>query len=336
MFLGEGAYGNVIRHNDCARKNFKKLHHIIQEQCALNFLSDCEHVVKVKHVDYKNKNLDMELYDMNLRKWINKHKCCKKCCFIILRDILLGLIELQDRNLSHSDIKPGNILIKIKPLTAVLGDCGFVSIAKYSKQQRTAPNYRDIVIKNDNKHDMYSFGLIFMELIYNIKPIIYTNYKNVINNINSYVTNNNHKKILFNLMNENREARPTARQVLKSLFDESNIINTYIIIKHNYNVYTLKYDIIKIVKENCLKYNIQRGVRGYQALIMYLYNNNIEYNNVNLHIAAMLIILGSTFSNKTPDISKILSHFNIKNYSDILTIITNLTTNNQFIKCMFS
>ena len=143
--LGRGAYGKVIKKNNTAIKQFAYLPHVIQEHSALMYLKDCNYIVHETAVNLPKNELTMELYDMSLRHYLSSECCCVACINTILHNILMGMIELHDRQLSHSDLKPGNILIRKEPLKAVLGDCGFVSVSKYSKQQRTAHSYRDLI-----------------------------------------------------------------------------------------------------------------------------------------------------------------------------------------------
>ena len=341
--LGRGAYGKVIKRNNTAIKQFAYLPHVIQEYSALTYLKDCQYIVHAEHVDYKKNELTMELYDMSLRKYLSTECCCFSCINTIIRDILMGMIELHDRNLSHSDIKPGNILIRKEPLKAVLGDCGFVSISKYSKQQRTAQSYRDLIVVNDEKHDIYSFGVVLMELIYSVRPIIYKSYKEIDKTI-QYEVHHNHKKLIKSLMDENRLLRPSAREILSSLFNENP--HQYIILKYE-NKYTeevyKKYGKEVIVKLESLiikgakKYDIKRARYVYKTLINYLYHHTIELRYLNCHLAGILIIFGSCFGNRTPRIQEIIEHCHVKNSKTRLyQVLYDLSNNKEFLNIMFS
>jgi serine/threonine protein kinase len=288
----------------------------------------------------------MELYDCSLRQWLSKYKKTINISYKIIHDILCGLIEIQDRNLSHSDLKPGNVLIQLEPFKIVLADLGFVSIAKYSKQQRCAPNYRDIDVVNDQRHDMYSFGLIFMELLYNIKPVVYYNYQDIISVVDQHVNNKIHNKLVKNLINENRDKRPLAREVLQILSatcpkNSIKMFNEYPypfkFYKHHYGQYKDQYDILPLIKKGCKQLNIKRGIRGYQALLMYLCEKN-EHRHINHYVAGLLIILSSVFSQKTPSVTSIINLCDLENQSHnkIITIITKLTQHDLFLKCLFS
>ena len=328
-----GSYGKITKYKDFADKKFEKVVHVVQEYCALKYLEDCQYIVHPQGVNYETKTLSMDVYEMSLRTWINNHKCCMDCVYHIIHDILCGLVEIQDRGLSHSDIKPGNILIKLDPLTVSIGDLGFLSIAKYSKQQRTAPNFRDPVVSNDQKHDMYSFALIFMEMVYNIKPIVRKNYIDLINIINKKV-HQNHRDLLKRLVSENRQARPLAREVLKILFNEKPAL--YKPFKHDSSQYEDKYHIYQPIKKYTYALHINRGLRGYQALLTYLHKNNVDKKLIPYYICGLLIILSSMFSQKTPSLTDITDQCQTKDHRKIYNVLHKLTNDALFLKCLFS
>jgi serine/threonine protein kinase len=329
----QGAYGKITKTDDRADKKFEKLVHVVQEYSALKYLEDCHYIVHPQGVHYETKTLSMDVYDMNLRTWINHYNCCLDCVNHIIYCILCGLIEIQDRGLSHSDIKPGNILLKLEPLTVVIADLGFCSIAKYSKQQRTAPNFREPQVYNDQKHDMYSFGLLFMEMVYNIKPQVYNNYQTIINIIDKKVKAC-HQDLCKRLVSENRDQRPLAREVLQLLFNKT--LKHYKPFKHDFNQYKDDYHIYQPIKKYTKELKLNRGLKGYEALLIYLHHHKIHHKMVRYYICALLIILASVFSQKTPVLNDITNVCQIKNVYKIEHILTKLTNNSLFLKCLFT
>jgi serine/threonine protein kinase len=224
MILGKGTYGEVSIRDGKAVKKFGKLSHLIQEYMALRYLDDCVYVVHSKDVNFSKLELHMELYDCSLRDWLrNKREnggVTQDDIMKILRDVLFGLVELHDRELAHGDLKPGNILVKLNPLTAVLGDCGFVSIAKYAKVDRTADIYRDPIVNHDSLHDMFSFGICFLEMIAEIRINRQATYDELEEIINDKVDDPEHMRIIYNLLHKDRNRRPTSRNLLHKLFEE--------------------------------------------------------------------------------------------------------------------
>ncbi len=338
--LGKGAYGSVNKINQLAVKKFNKTSHLIQEYTALQYCKDFNYTVHSVDANYHQLELKMELYDCSLRQWIQNECNCTDCLTTILIDILKGLIELQTFNLSHSDIKPGNILIKKNPLKAVLGDCGFVSIAKYSKQQRTAQSYRDLVVVNDDKHDMFSFGILFMEVMYKIKPYIKEYYYEYVKLIDKRVSVSLHRKLLRRLLNEDRSLRPTALETLKLLYNESYSVNKPIIDKTvNTNLLYEKYSKHRIIilknlmVEVTAKLNIKRSKRGYDALTFYLVL--YQCKNLNYYAAATLTILASLFGNSPANMTEIFKLCQINDNKKVLDNVDKLTKDDMFVKILF-
>ena len=352
VVLGKGAYGEVVKDtaNHVAVKTFHKLPHIIQEFAALHYLQDCKYVVHAKSVNLTSSQLTMELYDLSFRKYmVEGHCCCEECLNLIFRDVLLGLIELNDRKLSHSDIKPGNILINLKPLKAVLGDCGFVSIGTYSKQQRTAQSYRDIDVVNDLKHDIFSLGVMMLELYYFVKPVVHDHYNEYQKIISKKVTNVKHKALLKKMMSENREERPSARDILKTLYDISPAVYVHApIFKYDFvsvqkEVYQ-KYDAAKIkeleevVKLNYKQLGIKRAKTGVKALIVYMNKVKIDIRYLNFYFAAMMIVLASLFGNRSPVITDILMVCDMPEHNKkrLIYIIDKMIHDRLFLHILFN
>lgn len=335
--LGKGAYGQVTKQHDCAVKKFTKLPHLIQEEAALTYLKDCHYIVHSRSVDYLKNELTMELYDTSLRKWLSKECCCKECLNQILHDVLCGLVELQDRGLSHSDLKPGNILIK-KPLKAVLGDCGFVSISRYSKQQRTAQSYRDIIIKNDDKHDMYSLGILILEIFYHIKPVVYDSYDEIQQVIKN--TKKPHTAVLKQLFHEDREKRPTAREVLMILFKDTVPVyhRPKMVIKDSIKEKLgVQLDWMEnTIKDNQAALSICRGRLGLKALLHYLSTHPMKWD-IQYYLAAMLIIITSMFGNVPAVIPDIFMICDISPKKEkMLLLIDQLAHDEEFLTILYS
>lgn len=326
MILGQGSYGEVSIRDGKAVKRFSKLSHLIQEYMALRYLDDCNYVVHAKGVDFPHLELHMDLYDCSLRKWLEDQRerdyANHDDIMSITHDILTGLVELHDRDLAHGDLKPGNILIKKHPLRAVLGDCGFVSVAKYAKVERTAAIYRDPVVGHDSSHDMFSFGVCFLEMIAEIKINRQANYEEFKQVIRDKVHDPECRKIIYNLLHSDRERRPSARILLYRLFRENPpkwIRPTTILSSSSQESYVdsqrsstsrntvlctrtiisvLREDrkyIRSLMKKTAFQFEINRGKKGYGALLSYIDNHHIEPSHHRIYTATTLMILSSIF-----------------------------------------
>ena len=322
VFLGQGTYGEVHVRDGKAIKKFAKLSHLIQEYMALQYLSDCSYVVHTRGANFPNLELHMELYDCSLKKWLEEQRegdgIRREDIMNILRDILRGLVELHDRELAHGDLKPGNVLVRKKPLGAVLGDCGFVSIAKYAKVDRTAAIYRDPVVSYDYTHDMFSFGVCFLEMISDIKINRQASYDELKQVVSDKVQNPGYRKIIYNLLHSDKSRRPTARSLLNRLFDESPkkwirpaIMSMASSSSHSrrdesmepgrssHAVISLphgdKQYIRKLMKQTAYQFGVNRAKKGYGALLSYIDNHRIEPPLYRLYTAITLMILSSIF-----------------------------------------
>jgi serine/threonine protein kinase len=311
MILGQGSYGEVYIRDGKAVKKFSKLSHLIQEYMALKYLDGCEYVVHSKGVEFNNLELHMKLYDCSLRKWLEdkrEHgKANKSNLMKIIHDILMGLTELHDRELAHGDLKPGNILIRNNPLKAVLGDCGFVSIAKYAKVDRTAAIYRDPIVSHDPSHDMFSFGICFLEMMGEIKINRQANYEELKQVVRDKIDDPDHRKIIYNLLHEDKERRPSARSLLYRLFKEnppkwirpgSNIIDGSKSGSNRVVISVLLDDrkyIRSLMKATAYRFEINRGKKGYGALLSYIDNHKIDSSQHRIYTAVTLMILSSIF-----------------------------------------
>jgi len=293
LILGKGAYGEVCLKNGNAVKQFDGLRHLIQEYVALKYLSDCDYIVKAKKVNFNHLQIEMELYDCNLKTWMKNNR--KNNNYVeqrnkIIHDILRGLIELHDRGLCHGDLKPGNILVRNKPLKAVLGDCGFVSISKYTKTHLTTKNYRDPMYERTSAHDMFSFGLCLYELITHKRILMKDNYHEYKKNVKNHVTDYSYYKIISSLFEEDKDKRPSSREVLFKLFNETPVnwvnptINKYDDKLSNEQKESIR-EIFKVIKH---QNKINRSNQGYIAVINFLNKHNV---NSELHIIYSLITL---------------------------------------------
>jgi len=298
LILGKGAYGEVFLKDGNAVKKFDGLRHITQEYAALKYLSNCQHIVNVKNVNFENLQIEMELYDCNLKKWLsNNKKIDIESRNKIIHDILYGLIELHDRGLCHGDLKPGNILIKNDPLKAVLGDCGFVTISKYTKTNLTTKNYRDPVYERTSAHDMFSFGICLYELITNRRLFYKNSYDEYKKIVKKFVENSFYYEIISSLLDEDKLKRPTSKELMSKLFDKK--IDTFVpkdIKKYDENISNIEEDMIReIIKVLGHQNKINRCNQGCIAILNFLNKYTIEIDYYTIYTLITLMILSSVF-----------------------------------------
>lgn len=344
--LGQGSYGTVIRKNGVAIKKFRDLSYLIQEYTALKYLENCKYIVHARKSDYKKMELHMKLYDMSLRTWFKKkyNRNSGEKVDKIIHDILRGLIEIHDRGLAHGDLKLGNILIREEPLKAVLGDCGFVSIAKYAKVERTAEAYRDCSISHSWKHDIFSLGICLVELWSKRRIGYYTTYEELYQNVNHLIRNTEKRNLIMTLISEDKERRPTARDILYKLYGKVpriyERINPLIIVGKKFES-GYKHEIEKLstfVKEQAEVFRLNRSKKGFGALLMYFNNNeHSEIRKYKLYGCAYLMIISSVFSRKNKfsmDDALTLVE-NDYSTSDFYEVLESLLNDTFFVKHLF-
>lgn len=370
MMIGRGSYGEVSIKNGNAVKKFTKLSHLIQEYIALRYLDDCKYIVHSKGADFARMELHMKLYDSSLREWLDNQRAkdngiSQSDIMKILHDILMGLVELHDRELAHGDLKPSNILVANNPLKAVLGDCGFVSIAKYAKVERTALIYRDPVVNHDKSHDMFSFGICFLEIIANIKINRQGTYEEFKTVVKEKIHDSDYRKIIYNLLHEDKTRRPSARNLLTRLFKEnphkwirenlsspdSDAYNNNQrlddtdeirkLSKVNYPVFSIsdenrKY-IRDLMKRTAFEYKINRGKKGYGALLSYIDRHSIDQKHHRVYIAICLMILSSLFGKSGFKEEEVLNLCkNRYEVSSIHKILKEMLSDSMFIKILLA
>ena len=345
MSLGRGSYGEVVARDGKAIKSFSKLSHLIQEFMALRYLEDCSYVVQLKGVEFDKKQLHMELYDCSLKNWLDKNRLSdsltSRDIFIIIHDILRGLVELHDKNLVHGDLKPGNILVKESPLRAVLGDCGFVSVADYAKVERTAAVYRDKIIHHHWTHDMFSLGICLLELLGGIKISRQASYSELKHIVKKEIKDRSNQKIIYNLLHEDRSKRPTARYLLQRMFDlippRLPSKNVPILLTPGFINRPEVLQIRSIMKKAARKYSIGRCKKGFGAVIRYLCFQKIPVSQYDLYVSVTLVILSSIIG-KSGFTELVAMDFCGNRYDlpEIYSVLSDLLYDDDFVNIMLA
>lgn len=328
MELGRGAYGSVVKEGNKAVKSFKKMSHLVQEWIAGYYLRDCPYTVSPSSFDLNKLTLTMDLFDTSLRKFIESGEMTETDKKLIIRDILLGLNYIHQLGLVHGDLKPGNILVKRYPFKVVLGDLGFVSLRPFAKVERTAATYRDKEPRHSPDHDMYSLGIIMLELHGDIRVHRQVDYKEIKTMVKEFISDAKMGKLIRRLTH--KKARPSAFEVLTELYDSSPLIDLPIL--KGKDVLLGQKTLVPWMKEVAQRHAIQRAKRGYKAVTRYLFSNSIKEEKWQLHAAAAIIILSSVFglSGFTSKVARVSCK---KKYSEeeINLAVACLMADNEFV-----
>lgn len=293
--LGQGAYGAVVLKDGKAVKTFHKLNHLVQEWIAGFYLKDCDCIIRHSDFDVSRLELSMELYDTSLSKALDKGRLTEGDKWTAMKDILKGLIEIHTRGLAHGDIKPGNILVRFHPsFKAVLGDLGFVSLTKYAKVERTAARYRELNIKQRTSHDIYSLGILMIEMFGSIDINSQLDYKDASRVASDAIKNPRLLSIIIRMINSEHYQRPSAQEIYKFLFGTHYSPTNGSSSSGSFTTDLRIEDLHGWMKNKAAKYKISGYKRGYQALMTYISKREIgkewytRYANVFLYIISSI------------------------------------------------
>jgi serine/threonine protein kinase len=313
--IGFGSYGKVYLRDGNAVKKISRLDHFLQEAISLSYLDNSKYILKLKKFSIPALELETELYQGDLSKLVKANGNFfqdQEVFDNVIKQIILGLIEIHDLNLVHGDIKPNNILYRFnqdKNIEVVIADCGFLSFGKYSKTERTARIFSEKHLSRDTKHDLFSLGMTMLYLKYEIRPkrqLLYSEIKGILETL----PKNKYTSAIENLTQEDKSRRFNARELYNFLFGEQPEL-TRRVSPHNFSNLLKKYDkpknefFIKLrndFKELSAKHEINRAFRGYLALCYLLESNNQLLSSFNRDIRKLimpvLIILSSIFGKK--------------------------------------
>ncbi|KAL2330499.1 hypothetical protein Fmac_018080 [Flemingia macrophylla] len=215
--VGQGGYGNVykgILSDDIFVAVKRAEEGSLQGQkeflTEIELLSRLHHRNLVSLIGYCNEEGEqMLVYEFmpngTLRDWISGK--CKKTTgslnFTMRLRISLGaakgilyLHTEANPPIFHRDIKASNILLDSK-FNAKVADFGLSRLVPYSDEEGTAPNYVSTVVKGTpgyldpeyllthkltDKSDVYSLGIVFLELLTGMQPISHG--KNIVREVN--------------------------------------------------------------------------------------------------------------------------------------------------------
>nr|XP_027188753.1 probable LRR receptor-like serine/threonine-protein kinase At1g06840 isoform X2 [Cicer arietinum] len=215
--VGQGGYGNVYK-GILSDETFVAVKRAGENslQGQKEFLTEIELLSRLHHrnlvslIGYCNEEGEqMLVYEFmpngTLREWISgKRKISKEGLNFCMRLRIAmgaskGILYLHTEAnppIYHRDIKASNILLDSK-FTAKVADFGLSRLIPYSDEEGTVPKYVSTVVKGTpgyldpeymmthkltDKSDVYSLGIVFLELLTGMQPIFLG--KNIVREVN--------------------------------------------------------------------------------------------------------------------------------------------------------
>jgi serine/threonine protein kinase len=339
--IGRGTYGVVYKVGNSAVKQFKYKSSLIQEYMACVYLSSCPYTVDVYGSSLKDRTMSMKLYSSNLRNWILGSRTIEQK-LIAFREILKAITYLADLNLVHGDLKPDNILCNWKDngniTKLVLGDLGFTALERFTKAQRTAPAYREQVVEKDHRHDIYSLGVIGLEMFGCYKVKKHHTSTELIELTTEKVKNDQLRECITKCFDDVRHQRPTSRWILANIYyirpelQEQPIINSYVTSVDKNQQENLK---TYFINTGQLSLNIRRCRLAYDTCIMAVTTLGIIPKHHKTYAIATLVIFSSIFGSSgfTVDIGAKEAGISEDRFDKVIEILMN---DGDFINMIFT
>ncbi|KAI1111851.1 kinase-like domain-containing protein [Nemania sp. NC0429] len=147
----------------------------------------------------------------------------------LLRQILQAVDYIHKKGITHRDLKPANIMVQSRdPLHIKLLDFGLASTSDYLKtncgtKQYNAPEVENHVYRYGNKVDMWSVGVIALQLLYYfpVRDPTKSSHREWWENLQHYwlmVENNPAYEFVSSLLEWSPGLRPSAEESLKHCF----------------------------------------------------------------------------------------------------------------------
>lgn len=181
--------------------------------------------------------IQMSLCEQTLEQWMRGriNGTPEPMIKVILQQILCGIDYMHSQNVVHHDIKPSNIFISTSgQLQIQLGDFGLACPLNFQgKKHHACGTYsyaapEQLQGKCEKKSDIYSVGIILVELLFPIKTLMELSH--IVNslkygNVPSCFTTERLQwvQIIAQMVQEDYDKRPCTKELLQNIKSDENV-----------------------------------------------------------------------------------------------------------------
>lgn len=171
ILMGSGTYGCVYKTRELRAIKKSDPYYswvALREMINMRYISLFEgnSMIKLFDANYESQTITMELAAYDLRKWNCEDQTPSKRGLII-RKVIKAVYLLHQMGLTHADLKTSNIVLTHSDEVKLI-DFGFTGPGKWAFTDYTTPIYRDRYNSKSYQADIYSLGIILIELMLNM------------------------------------------------------------------------------------------------------------------------------------------------------------------------
>ena len=222
--MTEGSYGRVskLRDERVAVKVFQKDKYpiFLRELIVSKILSGSEHIINLVGYDLAKCEIRYELWDADLLYCISKGVGTDEENLQVFKEILIGVGNLHDYGLVHADIKSSNMMIRTSNNRL---ECCVIDFSLTSQtgsadiRLTTPPNSENPPLCNDWRHDMYSLGILAIELFGRIHFVSRPSHNTAIRST-SLIKNESIRRVALHMLDIDKSQRINCRQALSRAY----------------------------------------------------------------------------------------------------------------------
>lgn len=270
--LGNGTYGVIttkLGSNTCRKlffeergPSFIREAYIIKRLSHINGITEIislepptnDDIITVNNLP-RNRTLDSKLigaivmnkYSLTLRQWLHTNPTYEER-YQKLREIIRILSHVHTCGIVHADIKLDNIMLTKNNDIRII-DWGLAGPCGYARIHLTTKTYRPKQIIQDYCHDIYSLGVISIELLLGSIMIGDLDYMACAQLLKSTNLDKKLRKLLCRMIHPNCLKRPDIVEIAQFFeLPKPNTISSDVMeiikIPHEYGIITMEYPVI--------------------------------------------------------------------------------------------